>query len=236
MTSRHIFRNTAAGMAGSAALAAAGYAAVVAYNRARYGSVDLAVMADNASLIDRFIPHPEVIEHNQIAVNAPADIVLAAAKEMELMSSPLVRSIIKARELVLGGEPDERPHPAQLLDQMKSIGWVVLAEMPGREVVMGAVTQPWQAAPVFRSIPPDEFLAFAEPGYVKIAWTLRASPLDARRSMFHTETRVATTDADARDRFRTYWSFVAPGVKLIRAAMLRPLKRAAEKRWKNAAA
>ena len=31
-----------------------------------------------------------------------------------------------------------------------------------------------QANVVFRSLLPDEFAAFHEPGYVKIAWTLRA--------------------------------------------------------------
>lgn len=53
--------------------------------------------------------------------------------------------------------------------------------------------------------------------------------------MFHTETRVCTTDAAARKRFRNYWSFVAPGVKLIRVAMLQPLGRAAERRMRKAA-
>jgi hypothetical protein len=63
---------------------------------------------------------------------------------------------------------------------------------------------------------------------VKIVWTVRADPVDDERSIFHTETRVSTTDAEAHERFRKYWSFVAPGVKLIRRAMLNPLRRAAE--------
>jgi len=77
---------------------------------------------------------------------------------------------------------------------------------------------------------------FAEPGYVKIAWTLRADPVDASRSTFHTETRVSTTDAAARRKFRNYWSFVAPGVEVIRMAMLGPLRRAAEARVTERAA
>jgi hypothetical protein len=119
---------------------------------------------------------------------------------------------------------------------MQSIGWVVLGERPGRQIVFGSVTQPWEAEPVFRSIPAGQFENFSEPGYVKIAWTLRADPVDDAHSMFHTETRVCTTDAQARERFRNYWSFVAPGVELIRLAMLRPLKRAAESRVRIAAA
>ena len=171
-----------------------------------------------------------------IAVNAPAAVVMSTAKEMELLRLPLIRAIIKARELVLGGVPDTRPHPAQLLEQMRSIGWVVLSETAGREIVLGSVTQPWEAAPIFRSIPPSEFRDFAEPGFVKIAWTLRADPDGPGRSVFHTETRVCTTDAESRDRFRRYWSFVAPGVELIRLAMLRPLKTMAEKKRVSTAA
>lgn len=155
---------------------------------------------------------------------------------MRLLEAPLVRALIRAREVALGGETDTRTHPDGLFAQMQSIGWVVLAEQPGRELVMGAATIPWHANPVFRSVPAGDFEAFREPGYVKIAWSLRAEPVDAQRSMFHTETRVSTTDPQAREHFKRYWSFVAPGVELIRIAMLRPLKRDAERRFQFEAA
>ena len=214
-------------------VAAAGYASLVAWNRWRYGSPP--PLAFDPAL-DRFIPSPEVAEHHEIAVAAPAEVVLAAAKALQALDLPLVSTIIKLRGLALGGEPDRRPHPQGLLDQMVSIGWVVLAEIPGREIVLGAVTKPWEAAPVFRSIPPEEFGSFAEPGYVKIVWTLRADPVDETHSVFSTDTIVATTDPEARRRFRRYWSYVAPGVELIRLAILRPLKREAERRTGKMAA
>ena len=230
MKGRQIIKNAATGVAAAAAMAAAGYAALVVFNRAKYGKVKGCADGAEHSLLDQFIPDPEIAEHHQIDVNAPADVVMATAKEMEFLKSPVIRAIVKARELALGGEPDTREHPTALLDQMLSIGWVILAERPGREIVLGAVTQPWQAAPVFRPVPAGEFRDFAEPGYVKIAWTLAADPIDETRSRFRTETRACTTDADARRRFRTYWSFVAPGVEVIRMAMLQPLRCAAEKR------
>lgn len=61
-----------------------------------------------------------------------------------------MRAISKTRELVLGGEPDTVTRARGLLALTKSIGWGVLAEVPDREVVMGAVTQPWHAKVVFR--------------------------------------------------------------------------------------
>lgn len=221
-------RNVAIGFG----IASAGYAAMVAWNRARYGKVSPSRQSCGSSLLDRFIPDPEVIEHYQIAIDAPADVVLSTAKQMRMLDLPSIRAIIKLRELAMGGEPDTRPHPEGLLEQMQSIGWVVLAERAGREVVFGAATQPWLAAPVFRSIPAGQFMAFSEPEFVKITWTLRADPVDDTHSVFHTETRVCTTDAAARNRFRKYWSYVAPGVALIRLALLRPLKHEAERRFR----
>ena len=229
MTSHPTLRKAGGGLALGTGLAALGYAGLVAYHRARYGKTH-PHEPDASPLLDRFIPAPEVVEHHRVRIAAPADMVLSTARSMELFHSPLVRTVIKAREWALGGKPDERRHPAELIPQVLSIGWVVLAERAGREIVLGAVTQPWDAAPVFRSIPAGEFTAFREPGYVKIVWTLRAEPIDAGESMFHTETRVATTDRETRKRFRRYWSYVAPGVELIRLAMLRPLKKLAERR------
>src|SRR5947208_6990648 len=85
---------------------------------------------------------------------------------------------------------------------MKALGWGVLAEVPGREIVIGAVTQPWMANVVFHALPPAEFAAFDEPEYAKIVWTLRADPIAAGESLFRTETRVNTTDPEARRKFR----------------------------------
>jgi hypothetical protein len=235
MRERSTVKSVLYGLGSVAALAGAAYGGLVIYNRLKYAA-GKATSTGRDSLLDQFIPTPEVVEHHHIDIDAPAEVVLATAKEMRMLDSPIIRGIIRMREIAMGGQRDERPHPGTLLEQMQSIGWVVLAEKAGRQVVLGCVTQPWVANPVFKSVPSAEFQAFSEPGYVKIAWTLGADPIDDRRSTFHTETRVATTDAAARDRFRRYWSFVAPGVELIRLAMLRPLKRAAETRVHDNAA
>jgi hypothetical protein len=87
---------------------------------------------------------------------------------------------------------------------------------------------------VFRPLPPEEFVTFHEPDYVKIAWTLRADPLGATHSIFRTETRVVTTDSVSRAKFRRYWAFASPGIILIRWALLGPLKTEAERRIRAA--
>jgi hypothetical protein len=109
----------------------------------------------------------------------------------------------------------------------------VLAEVPNREIVVGAVTQPWRAEVEFRGLDPEAFLAFAEPGYAKIAWTFEAIPEDAAASRFRTETRVSTTDPRSRALFRRYWAMLSPGILLIRRQSLKLVKAEAERRFRT---
>jgi hypothetical protein len=218
----------------SIGLAAASYAAYVAITWYRYGVTRHVAAGDRDALLDRFMPIYEVAERHHIRVAAPAAVTFAAASEMYLEQSSIVRAIFRAREWIMGSHPARAPEHHAFLARMRAIGWAVLAEVPGHEIVMGAVTQPWMADVVFRPLSPEEFAAFHEPDFVKIAWTLRADPLGATDSMFRTETRVATTDRIARAKFRRYWAFASPGIILIRWASLRPLKAEAERRARTA--
>ena len=213
-----------------AGLAAGAYAAYAGTTWLRYGHVHAGTDDDQDPLLDRFIPTFEVVERHHIRVEAPADITFAASRDVDFQQSALIRAIFKGRELMLGSKPDVSERPRGLLALTRSLGWGVLAEVPGREVVVGAVTQPWKANVVFRALPPDEFAAFDEPDYVKIVWTLRADPIDADESVARTETRVQTTDPAARRKFRRYWSTVSPGIEIIRRVALRLVRAEAERR------
>jgi len=161
-------------------------------------------------------------------------VTLAVARDADLQASPVVRTIIRAREVILGATPDDRQRPRGLLAETQSLGWGVLADVPGREVVVGAVTRPWEANVTFRALPPDQFAAFNEAGYVKIAWTIRADRITASESIFRSETRAIATDPTARTKFRRYWCFLSPGIIVIRWALLGPVKKEAELRAREA--
>jgi hypothetical protein len=182
-------------------------------------------------LLDSLMPEYDVCERHQIAVDAPADVTLAAAREIDLNDSVIVRAIFKGRELIMRSKAEVSPRPRGMFEGMKAIGWGVLAES-AHEIVMGSVTRPWEPDPVFRPVPPDELAGFAEPDFVKIVWTLRADPQPDGSSVFRTETRAVATDAAARKKFHLYWSFLSPGIILIRAAMLPAVKIEAERRWR----
>jgi len=230
MTPNGYIRAASKSLGFAAGVAAGAYAAYVGIAWSRFGHVSPPRPEEQDPLLDRFMPEYEVAERHHIRVAAPAAMTFAAAQETDLQASPLVRTIIRAREMILGATPDDRPRPRGLLREVQALGWGVLAEMPGHEVVVGAVTRPWEANVIFRALPPDQFATFSEPGYVKIAWTLRAEPIGPSDSIFRTETRALATDPTARAQFRRYWSFFSPGIILIRWAVLNPVKDAAERR------
>ena len=220
-------------LAAGAGLATAVYATRAGFTWLRYGHPPGPDADETDSLLDEFMPAYEVVERHHVRVAAPAAIALAAACDMDLAQSPIIRGIFKGRELILGAQPDKARNPRTLLAWARELGWAVLSETPDREVVLGAVTRPWDANPVFRPLPPHQFAAFHEPGYARIVWTLRADPISATESVARTETRVATTDEAARKNFRRYWSLVSPGVEVIRWISLQLVKREAESRMRR---
>ncbi len=230
MTTKQLVRAAGRGLAYSTGLAAGAYATYAATTWLRYGKVRAGVGDDADALLDGFIPLYEVVERHHAHVAAPARIAFAAACEVDLQQSGLVRAIFKGRELMLGADSDVSARPHGLLAVTTALGWGVLAEIPGREIVVGAVTQPWKGNVVFRAVSSDEFAAFNEPDYAKIVWTLRADPIDAATSIVRTETRVTTTDSGARRKFRRYWAVVSPGVEIIRRVGLMLTKADAERR------
>jgi hypothetical protein len=229
MRPRTLFQS-AVRLAATAAGAAAGlYGAYAATTWLRYGHPPAPGEDERDSLLDQFMPVYDVVERHAIQIDAPAEVTLEAACHADLFDASLVRAIFKGRELLLGAAADARTGPRGLLAEVQAIGWRVLAESPGREIVVGAVTRPWEANVTFRGITPERFVSFAERGFIKIAWTLRADPDASGGSIFRTETRAVATDALARARFRRYWAFLSPGIILIRHASLAVVKADAER-------
>jgi len=182
--------------------------------------------------IERFTPAWDVRTYHEMIVQAPANTVFAVAEHFDLQSSPVVRAIFWLRGKILGASNQPPRRPVGLVEETKSLGWGELTRRPGRELVMGAVTQPWVADVKFTAVPPDDFLGYAEPGHVKIVWTLEAVPIEPTLTLFRTETRVRATDLAARQTFMKYWRFARFGIELIRWLHLPALRRAAELQYR----
>jgi hypothetical protein len=149
---------------------------------------------------------------------------------VDLLRHPAIRVLLGLRALpqraasrLRGG--DGEPAPATFrVEDMISYGWMLLGENPS-EIILGQISQPWKAAGT-ATCPPvaaPAFAAFHQPGYAKIAFSLRADPRGSTSSVLTMETRVALTDAGSRRRFRRYWMIISPFSGLIRRMALRLL-------------
>lgn len=235
MRKTRIARSVMCGLAAGAGIAAAGYAMYVGITWRRYGHVAPSSGDEVDALLDRFIPTYDVAARHHTDIDTPTEIALAAANTIDIQRSALVRALFRGRALILRGDVEQMGRPRTLLPWMQSLGWTVLAERPGRAVVVGIVMRPWEPTPTPPAVPPVEFAAFHEPSYVKIVTTWAAEPLGSGRSRFTIATRVATTDATARSRFRRYWAAFSPGSLLIRFVGLGFIKGEAERRARAAA-
>ena len=183
----------------------------------------------SGALIDRFMPTADISESHEIVIEAPAASVFEVAENLDLQSIPIVYAIFWVRAKLFRVKVPERQGAKGLVAETLALGWGVLAYRPGRELVMGAVTQPWVGDVKFRAIAPDAFACFAEPDLVKIAWTLEAEPLAAGKTRFRTLTRVLPMDDGARKKFRRYWFAFGIGIRLIRWFGNRAIRREAER-------
>jgi hypothetical protein len=188
-------------------------------------------MSPSPPPLERFMPYPDVRERFEVVVRAPAELVMAVASGFDMQSLPIVKAIFRLRERLLrAGSPAPRS-PQGILAETRALGWGLLEEQPGRLVICGARCQPWLPNVRFSAIAPDDFAAYAEPGQVKIVWTLEATEIGPALTRFAQETRVVATDEPARILFRRYWRWARFGIISIRLLMLPAVRREAERRW-----
>jgi len=179
-------------------------------------------------LIDRFLPDYEVIEHHAVDVDAPVDEAYRAVKELDLARSPIVLALLFARGLPHLFTGAVKPKRRLGLDEIVESGFVVLGEDQDRELVLGIVGKFWQLSSGVHRIEPEEFVAFDTPGFAKAAWNFVVSARPGGGSRVETETRVVSTDDDARRQFSRYWWLIGRFSALIRRVMLQNIKREAE--------
>ncbi len=175
-------------------------------------------------LIDDFLPEFDVVERHRIRVRASAERTYEAVRALDLGRSPLVMALFAVRGLLRRGR---RPGSFTLEDAGR-LGFVVLGEEPGVEIVLGLVGRFWQFRGGIRRVEPKAFESFAEPGFAKGAMTFRVDPDGPDASMVHTETRVLCTDPESRRKFLRYWRVIGPFSGSIRREALHLIKHDAE--------
>jgi hypothetical protein len=181
------------------------------------------------SALDRLIPEPRMMDVDGVDVAAGPDQAWQTIRHGDLGRSPLVRALFAIRTLpsrLRGHEVDEAALRVDDIGSAERPGFRVLAEEPGREVVLGAIGKVWQLdIPFVELAAAEDFASFRAPGYARVAWALRALPRGERGARVEVEVRVDATDKASWRRFRRYFRFVGPGSRFIRRALLASVAR-----------
>ncbi|MGM9474241.1 hypothetical protein ACS5PJ_19810 [Pseudarthrobacter sp. YS3] len=92
-------------------------------------------------------------------------------------------------------------------------------------MVLGQVSRAWKSVAASADAPTtaEQFAGFSQPGYAKIAASLRIDPYGTGSSILTVETRVVITNEKSRRQFRRYCSLVGPFSSLIRRMALHQL-------------
>lgn len=178
-----------------------------------------------AMLLDEILPTWHFRSHHSTVVAASAARVVEALESLRLDRdlSSLVRLLFRARGLSFPSGPTPRA-------ALRAIGFSVLAERPGREIVFGIAGKFWaprEMANLVRVPDAPAFIAFDRPGQAKGAMNILVEPISDDRTLLRTETRVSCTDRRARLLFGAYWTLIRIPSGWIRGDMLRAIARRA---------
>lgn len=202
-------------------------------------------------LIDAILPEFDatIIEH--LVIDARPDVVFEAAREMDFLQvhSPMLDALTLVRDLpaTIRRRREDRPTPttppsirlADLFDGSADPetvdgwfapgdGWLALGEVPGKELVFGAIGKVWQPDIDWKPVSKEAFTDFAEPDYAKLAVAFSIRAYGSRRTLMSYEARTVGTDAAARRKFLRYWWLVRRFVHFVMRAALTTVKEQAE--------
>ena len=155
--------------------------------------------ADEPLLLDSYLGEYDVAEVHACIVNADVKTTSEAVRDVDLSSIPVVHSLLVLRSLpgrlraINSGQAAPAPPPFSLGD-MPRVGFQLLGERP-TEIAFGFIGKPWKVgAEQPLAIGRDDFAAFDDVGYAKVAFSIRAKPYGTHRTLVTTETRTATTE------------------------------------------
>ena len=177
------------------------------------------------SAIDDWLPEYQVRARYSILVGGSPEKTAAALKKASFADLPIVRGLMRLRGYRLG---NAKPAASPAVEACRFGSFLELVTGP-EEVVLGIAGRFWRPdGGIVRDLTPDGFRDFRRIGYAKAVWNFHVSPVHGS-SQLSTETRVQTFGRPATVKFRFYWVLVGPFSGLMRKAMLREVKRIAER-------
>lgn len=184
-------------------------------------------VARPATHLDQFAPRWQFRERHTLKIGASPERVFEAIKRVRADEISLFQTLTWIRR---GG----RPLPEGILnagsreaiiDVALRGGFVVLADQPPRELVIGTVVM--APAGTRGTLTPAVFQKPLSPGFALATMNFLVEPAGPHASLVSTETRVFANSPAARRRFAVYWRVIYPGSAIIRRMWLRAIRQRA---------
>jgi hypothetical protein len=178
--------------------------------------------------LDRVLPTPRLLEPDGIDLAVPPQAAWEIVRHLDLGKFPIVHALFAIRTLPnrLAGRASEplRLRIDDLVSSPGDPGFQILADDPPHEVVVGAIGKVWQPdIPFLQVDDANAYARFVDPGWVKVAWALRVTPLGERDSRVECEVRVDATDDASWRKFVSYFRVIGAGSRFIRRSVLNRL-------------
>ena len=185
-----------------------------------------AAAQDAGCLMDEFLPECDFRAAYEVSINAPAAVVYQKLLGTDFNAAWIVRFLLTLRT---GKRVPRRRASGGLRQKFQGSGFVILAEAPGEELVIGVAGKFWRPdGGRCLNLKAGDFVRFSRPGCAKVAMNFRLRPESPHRTVLSTETRIQCCDRAAWWKFRLYWTPVGPFSGVIRMAILKRVKEEAE--------
>ena len=187
-------------------------------------------IASESTALDHAVPTYQFREFHTLTIDAPADRVRRALKDVTAGEIALFQLFTTIRRLgrsapegILNA-PSDRP----ILDVATRSGFIVLADTD-RELTLGAVVAaPRELRRSAEKLDANWFTAVAIAGIAKAGMNFIVEPDGPARTTLTTETRVFATDRRTLHAFTAYWRTIFPGSWILRVTWLNAIARRAE--------
>src|SRR5262245_17710195 len=160
-------------------------------------------MAREVSLIDDAAPAPDALEFHDIEVHASPDVVYRTLWTADLGASFVIKRLLALRTLPawITGRRKSLASSVLTLESIIHGGFGLLAEEPGREILLGITGRFWRLT---GNVEPFDRVAFSRPvppGMARGFWNFKVVSAGDRKTILSTETRVTCGDEVSRRKF-----------------------------------
>lgn len=164
------------------------------------------------SLIAQCMPEFSLRFVQRVAVDADLELAYLRLRALDLSEVPLVHRYLHVKSLPKRvrawwrGKRRPLPETARLSDLACRIPGVnLLAEQRRNELVFGAIGKFWQPTRPLEQVAPQAFRRFAEPGFGKLALSLRVAPRELGGTWITVELRGQATDNASEAYMKRAW-------------------------------